>query len=66
MAEDHATERPGKEAEGIGRKGEQRARQRIERREKQSVEHQCRSDAIDEEVEPFDHRADQAGAHDRP
>jgi hypothetical protein len=48
------------EAEGISGEGEQGPDQRIERGEEQFVEHQRGGRAVEEEIVPFDRRADHA------
>ena len=58
MAEDDAADRPRDEAERIGGEGEQGAGQRIVGGEEQPVEDQGGGRAVEEEIVPFDGRAD--------
>src|SRR5436309_3226763 len=66
MAEDDAAERPGEEADGIGGERRHRARERVERGAKQLVEDQGGGRPVQEEIVPFDGRADKAGEHQPP
>jgi hypothetical protein len=66
MAEHDASHRPRHEAERVGGEGEQGAGQRIEFGEEELVEDERRGRAVEEEIVPFDGRADQAGEHHLP
>jgi hypothetical protein len=64
MAEDDSAQRPGDEAHRVGRESQQGPDQRIERGEEQLVEDERRSRAVEEEIVPFDRRANQARGDD--
>jgi hypothetical protein len=64
VPKDHATERPGEKAHRIGAKRSHRGRERIQRGKEQLPKHQRRGGAVEEEVIPFDRRADEARQHD--
>ncbi len=64
MPEDDAPERAGEKSHRIGREGGHRARHLVQVREKEAVEDQGRSRAVEKEVVPFDRRADETGEHD--
>ena len=63
MAEHEPAERTGEEADAEGGERRQRTDARIELGEEQLVEHQRGRGAVDEEVVPFERRADRGGQH---
>ena len=66
MAEDRRTDRACGKADGVDRERLQRARQRIGLGEIQLGEDERRPLAVEEEIVPFDRRADRAGDHGAP
>ena len=64
VAEDHAAEGPGDEAERVGAEGEQRRGDRLGLGEEQRAEDEGGGRAVEEEVVPLDGGADQAGEDD--
>ncbi len=64
MADHDAADRARHEADGIGAERGHRARQRVEVREEEFVEHERGGRVVEEEVVPLDRRADQAGKRD--
>jgi hypothetical protein len=63
MAKDRRPDRPRDKADGVDRKRLQCPDQRVRLREIQLRENQPRDGAVDEEIVPFDRRADRAGDH---
>jgi hypothetical protein len=64
MAGDHGAQRPEQEADPDRRQRHQQSRRRAQRREENRAEDECGGLGVDEEVEPFDRRADARGEHD--
>ena len=64
VPEDHPTDRPGGEADGIRGEREQRADERVEVGEEQLVEDQRGGRAVEEEVVPLHGGPDEAGTDD--
>ncbi len=68
-AEEDAAQRPDHEADAEGQERQQRADQRVALREEEFAEHQRGGGAIEEEIIPFERRADAGGndhAHRHP
>jgi hypothetical protein len=63
MAEDRRPDRPRDKADGVDREGLQCPDQRVRLREIELGENQPGDRAVDEEIVPFDRRADRAGDH---
>src|SRR5690606_15771142 len=65
VTENHAAERAGKEADRIGRKRRQRARNRVKGGEENLIKNQRSGSAVEKEVVPLDGGTDQAGQPSR-
>src|SRR5262249_12442970 len=61
IAEQYSAKRSGQEADGVGAERSNLAGVRVELREEQLGEDQCRGRAVQEEIVPLDRRADRAG-----
>lgn len=64
VTEHEASQRPSEEPDGVTCKSRHRACQRLQRWKEQAVEDQCGSRAVQEEIVPFDRRAQHAGNDD--
>src|SRR5271169_5316163 len=63
MAEDRSTRRPGREADEVGAKSQERGGGRIRVGEIKLAENQSCGGSVEEEVVPFDGGADRGGDH---